>query len=250
MTQKHEPFGDLPLGEEETYDALAACYDDMTADVDYPAWADFIEALFAGSPRPVHGEPFHTVLDLACGTGTMSFLLAERGYEVIGVDFSPEMLAVAAEKSLEGDGEAPIFLCQSMEELDLYGTVDACVCLLDSVNHVTEPDRLQQALRRVWLFLEAGGLFVFDVHTPEHLQSLDGGLFDSDENEADIKQLMATKAAKIILLADHSKFDSVAFAKLMDLESVDVLVTDRRPSEAWVDALAAANVQLLCPEMI
>lgn len=62
MTQKHEPFGDLPLGEEETYDALAACYDDMTADVDYPAWADFIEALFAGSPRPVHGEPFHTVL--------------------------------------------------------------------------------------------------------------------------------------------------------------------------------------------
>lgn len=80
--------------------------------------------------------------------------------------------------------------------------------------------------------------------------SLDGGLFDSDENEADIKQLMATKAAKIILLADHSKFDSVAFAKLMDLESVDVLVTDRRPSEAWVDVLAAANVQLLCPEMI
>ena len=108
MTQKHEPFGDLPLGEEETYDALAACYDDMTADVDYPAWADFIEALFAGSPRPVHGEPFHTVLDQACGTGTMSFLLAERGYEVIGVDFSPEMLAVAAEKSLEGEGEAPI----------------------------------------------------------------------------------------------------------------------------------------------
>lgn len=184
MTQKHEPFGDLSLGEEETYDALAACYDDMTADVDYPAWADFIEALFAGSPCPVHGEPFHTVLDLACGTGTMSFLLAERGYEVIGVDFSPEMLAVAAEKSLEGEGEAPIFLCQSMEELDLYGTVDACVCLLDSVNHVTELDRLQQALRRVWLFLEAGGLFVFDVHTPEHLQSLDGGLFLDETDDA------------------------------------------------------------------
>ena len=121
---------------------------------------------------------------LACGTGTMSFLLAERGYEVIGVDFSPEMLAVAAEKSLEGEGEAPIFLCQSMEKLDLYGTVDACVCLLDSVNHVTEPDRLQQALRRVWLFLEAGGLFIFDVHTPEHLQSLDGGLFLDETDDA------------------------------------------------------------------
>ena len=78
--------------------------------------------------------------------------------------------------------------------------------------------------------------------------SLEGGLFDSDENEADIKQLMAKKAAKIILLADHTKFDNVAFAKLMDLEAIDVLVTDRRPSEAWVDALAASGVQLLYPQ--
>ena len=69
-----------------------------------------------------------------------------------------------------------------------------------------------------------------------------------DENEADIKQLMAKKAAKIILLADHTKFDNVAFAKLMDLEAIDVLVTDRRPSEAWIDALAASGVQLLYPE--
>ena len=159
MTQRNEPVDERFQGEPdwdeggETYDALATCYDDMTADVDYPAWADFIESLFALAPRPVHGNPFHTILDLACGTGTMSFLLAERGYEVIGVDFSPEMLAVAAEKSLEGEGEPPIFLCQSMEELDLYGTIDACVCLLDSVNHVTEPERLQQAFQRVWLFL-------------------------------------------------------------------------------------------------
>ena len=107
---------------DETYDALAGCYDAMTQDVNYPAWADFLEKLFARQPRPVH-----TVLDLACGTGTMSFLLARRGYEMIGVDFSPEMLAVAAEKTLEDVGEPPIFLCQAMEDLDLYGTVDACV---------------------------------------------------------------------------------------------------------------------------
>ena len=186
MTQWNEPPVDETDWDEggETYDALATCYDDMTADVDYPAWADFLEALFARAPRPVHRQPIHTVLDLACGTGTMSFLLAERGYEVIGVDFSPEMLAVAAEKSLDGGGELPIFLCQSMEELDLYGTVDACVCLLDSVNHVTDPERLQRALGRVWLFLEAGGLFVFDVHTPAHLQSLDGGLFLDETDDA------------------------------------------------------------------
>ena len=159
-----------------TYDALAGCYDEMTQDVDYPAWADYLERLFA--VRPVH-----TVLDLACGTGTMACLLAERGYELIGVDFSPEMLAVAAEKALDVAGERPIFLCQAMEDLDLYGTVDACVCLLDSVNHVTEPERLARALARVLLFLEPGGLFVFDVHTPEHLRALDGGLFLDETDE-------------------------------------------------------------------
>ena len=159
-----------------TYDALAGCYDEMTQDVDYPAWADYLERLYA--VRPVH-----TVLDLACGTGTMACLLAERGYELIGVDFSPEMLAVAAEKALDVAGERPIFLCQAMEDLDLYGTVDACVCLLDSVNHVTEPERLARALARVLLFLEPGGLFVFDVHTPEHLRALDGGLFLDETDE-------------------------------------------------------------------
>lgn len=164
---------------DETYDALAGCYDDMTEDVNYPAWADFLEKLFARSPHPVH-----TVLDLACGTGTMSFLLAQRGYELIGVDFSPEMLSIAAEKTLEGEGEPPIFLCQAMEELDLYGTVDACVCLLDSVNHVTRPDQLRKAFQRVWLFLEPGGLFVFDVHTPAHLEGLDGGMFLDETEDA------------------------------------------------------------------
>lgn len=164
---------------DETYDALAGCYDAMTEDVNYPAWADFLEKIFARQPRPVH-----TVLDLACGTGTMSFLLAQRGYEMIGVDFSPEMLAVAAEKTLNGGGEPPIFLCQAMEALDLYGTVDACVCLLDSVNHVTRADKLQKAFQRVWLFLEPGGIFLFDVHTPEHLQSLDGEIFLDETEDA------------------------------------------------------------------
>lgn len=166
-------------GRDELYGPLAGCYDAMTEDVNYPAWADFLEKLFARQPRPVH-----TVLDLACGTGTMSWLLAQRGYEVIGVDISPDMLAVAAEKDLDGVAEPPIFLCQAMEELDLYGTVDACVCLLDSINHVTRADLLQQAFRRVRLFLEPGGLFIFDVHTPAHLESLDGGMFLDETEDA------------------------------------------------------------------
>ena len=164
---------------ESAYEALAGCYDQMTGDVNYPAWADFLETLFAREKRPVR-----TVLDLACGTGTMTFLLADRGYELIGVDFSPEMLAVAAEKTVAEGSIPPIFLCQSMEDLDLYGTVDACVCLLDSINHVTDKNALKRALHRIWLFLEPGGLFLFDVHTLEHLASLDGGMFLDETEDA------------------------------------------------------------------
>ena len=164
---------------EGTYGALAGCYDAMTEDVNYPAWADYLEKLFAREKRPVR-----TILDLACGTGNMTFLLARRGYEMIGVDFSPEMLAVAAEKDPGEDAVPPIFLCQSMDRLDLYGTVDACICLLDSINHITQRAVLMESLHRIWLFLEPGGLFVFDVHTPEHLASLDGGLFLDETEDA------------------------------------------------------------------
>lgn len=162
-----------------TYQALAGCYDAMTEDVNYPAWADFLEKLFAREKRPVR-----TVLDLACGTGTMTFLLAHRGYEMIGVDFSPEMLAVAAEKQVEKGAIPPVFLCQSMEKLDLYGTVDACICLLDSLNHITRKSVLKEALHRVRLFLEPGGVFIFDIHTPEHLTALDGEMFLDETEDA------------------------------------------------------------------
>ena len=161
-----------------SYEALAARYDALTADVDHAAWADYLEKHFARC-----GQPIHTVLDLACGTGTMtSCLLAERGYETIGVDRSADMLSVAAEKGRQVSGIPPLFLQQSMQELDLYGTVDACVCCLDSVNYVTRPAELLRAFRRVCLFLVPGGLFLFDINTPEKLQGLDGGIF-LDETE-------------------------------------------------------------------
>lgn len=163
------------------YGFLAGCYDELTADVDYERWADYMEKQFRRISRPVH-----TVLDLACGTGTLSCLLARRGYEMIGADFSPDMLSVAAEKAeeLEAGTVKPIFLCQRMDKLDLYGTVDACVCMLDSVNHVTRPAQLKEAFRRVHLFLEPGGLFLFDCYTPHRLAELDGGLFIDETEDA------------------------------------------------------------------
>ncbi len=160
-----------------SYDFLAGCYDRLTYDVDYAAWADYIQAHF--NKRPLPGN---TVLDLACGTGSLTRELALRGYEMIGVDLSPDMLAEAAEKNRGVGAIEPIFLCQSMDRLDLYGTIDACVCCLDSVNYVTDPKRLRRAFERVHLFLMPGGLFLFDINTPEKLTGLDGQVF-LDETE-------------------------------------------------------------------
>ena len=160
------------------YEFLAGCYDRFTRDVDYPRWADYLEKHFARSPLPIR-----TVLDLACGTGSLTAELARRGYELIGADCSEEMLSVAAEKC-RGVGEIePIFLHQAMEDLDLYGTIDACVCCLDSVNYVTSPKKLARAFRRVHTFLMPGGLFLFDVNAPDKLRALDGQVFlDEDED--------------------------------------------------------------------
>ena len=162
-----------------SYGPLAGCYDELTYDVDYPRWADYIEKHFAR--RHIPGR---TVLDLACGTGSLTRELALRGYEMIGVDQSPEMLAQAAEKNRGVSPIEPIFLCQSMEKLDLYGTIDACVCCLDSVNYVTDPKKLERAFGRVRLFLMPGGLFLFDVNTPEKLEGLDGQVFLDETEDA------------------------------------------------------------------
>ena len=162
-----------------SYEFLAGCYDAFTYDVDYAAWADYIEKHFKR-----RGLPGKTVLDLACGTGSLTRELALRGYEMIGVDLSPEMLSEAAEKNRDVGEVPPMFLCQPMEKLDLYGTIDACVCCLDSVNYVTDPKKLQKAFERVHLFLMPGGLFLFDVNTPEKLEGLDGQVFLDETEDA------------------------------------------------------------------
>ena len=163
----------------ESYEFLAGCYDELTTDVRYSRWADYIEKHFARSALPIH-----TVLDLACGTGSLTLELARRGYEMIGVDQSEEMLAQAAEKCRQASEIPPLFLHQSMDKLDLYGTIDACVCCLDSVNYVTSPQKLERAFQRVHTFLMPGGLFMFDVNTPDKLRALDGQVFLDESADA------------------------------------------------------------------
>ncbi|MCL2579251.1 MAG: class I SAM-dependent methyltransferase [Oscillospiraceae bacterium] len=141
---------------------FARHYDRLTANVDYPARAKYFDGLI----RKFSSREGNILLDLACGTGSLSWEFAKRGYQVIGVDASPEMLAAGSAKSDRFSGIAPpLFLCQPMEELDLYGTVDACVCALDSLNHLPDLPALAAVFRRVSLFLAPGGVFLFDLNT-------------------------------------------------------------------------------------
>jgi len=142
--------------------AFARHYDALTANVNYHARARYFRALI----RKHTGRQVCSLLDLACGTGSLSWQFSKIGYEVIGVDSSPEMLSRAAAKGERfPNAEPPLFLCQPMEELNLYGTVDACVCALDSINHLTDTTTLKSAFSRVSLFLAPGGVFLFDVNT-------------------------------------------------------------------------------------
>ena len=160
-----------------SYEALAGYYDELTEDVVYNKRADFIEKLMGRSRVPVR-----TVLDLACGTGTMTAIFTRRGYELIAVDGSEDMLAVAREKAAGLPGEPPVFIHQEMPKLDLYGTVEAAICCLDSLNYLTSPRDLRRTLERLRLFIQPGGVLIFDVNTPYKLRHLDGQVF-LDERE-------------------------------------------------------------------
>ncbi|HHU22963.1 MAG TPA: class I SAM-dependent methyltransferase [Clostridiales bacterium] len=160
------------------YGPLAKWYDLLTRDVPYTEFADYYEGIFKARTAAVD-----TILDLACGTGTLTYILAERGYELIGVDASPDMLSLAAEKAGELEkGIKPLFLCQELAELDLYGTVDAAVSCLDGMNYLP-PNQLPRVFHRLKLFIRPGGLFIFDVHSPERLRSLDGGTFVDESRD-------------------------------------------------------------------
>ncbi len=172
-----------------SYETLAAYYDELTEDVEYRRRADFVERLMGRSRVPVK-----TVLDLACGTGTMTGLFTQRGYELIAVDGSEDMLAQAREKAAGLPGEPPIFLHQDMPRLDLYGTVEAAMCCLDSLNYLTDPKDVQRTFQRLRLFIQPGGVLVFDVNTPHKLQGLDGQVF-LDERE-DVYCVWRTEYAK------------------------------------------------------
>ena len=161
----------------DAYGALAASYDRLTNDVDYAAVVDFYQEILRRE-----GLKPRTAVDLACGTGSVTALLAQLGIQVTGVDMSEEMLCVASQKAQKLENP-PVFVCQRLEQLRLPRAVDLAVCALDSLDYITNPADCAEAIRRVYKALNPGGCFIFDVNTPEKLRAMDGQVFLDEDDD-------------------------------------------------------------------
>ena len=161
----------------DAYKNLAASYDRLTNDVDYEATVEFYMEILRReglSPR--------TVVDLACGTGSVTEILARKGYRVTGVDMSEEMLTEAAIKTMDME-QPPMYSCQLLQNLRLPRGVDMAVCALDSLDYILDPADCKEAIRRAYKALNPGGIFIFDVNTPEKLRAMDDQVFLDEDDD-------------------------------------------------------------------
>ncbi len=167
----------------EAYTDFAEVYDTFMDETPYETWADFIAELIEkygiskpGSKttdgnEPVEAESMEAleseknlVLDLGCGTGTLTEILARKGYDMIGVDYSQEMLNIAMQKKMKS-GCSILYLCQDMREIDLYSTVGTVISVCDSVNYLLEDEDVEETFAGVQNYLYPGGIFIFDFNT-------------------------------------------------------------------------------------
>lgn len=163
----------------EAYTSFAQVYDLFQDNVPYEEWAAYLKELLKE-----YGAEDGLVLDLGCGTGSMTQLLAEAGYDMIGADNSEEMLEIAMEKRAAA-GLDILYLLQDMREFELYGTVRAVVSICDSMNYILEPEELTQVFRLVNNYLDPGGIFIFDLNTEYKYKELMGeNTFAEDRTES------------------------------------------------------------------
>lgn len=143
----------------KAYTSFAHVYDTFMDNIPYKAWSQYLISLLKQ-----YGVCEGIVLDMGCGTGNITGLLAKSGYDMIGIDNSEEMLMTAAQKAME-DGLNILYLEQDMRNFELYGTVSAAVSICDSMNYILEPDELEQVFRLVNNYLDPDGVFIFDLNT-------------------------------------------------------------------------------------
>ena len=159
------------------YHNLAFSYDRLTNDVDYHRIVAFYNEILNDE-----GLCPRSAVDLACGTGSVAMILAQNGLCVTAVDISPEMLTMASDKCCNMDNR-PVFVCQPLQELRLPKGVDLAVCALDGLDYILDPDDCKEAIRRVYKALNPGGIFIFDVNTPEKRRAMDGQVFLDEDDD-------------------------------------------------------------------
>lgn len=142
------------------YSDFAFYYDGLTKNVDYKKRAAYFDSLI--KKYCTTGGKY--LVDLACGTGSLSEEFFKLGYDVLGIDYSEEMLTEAIEKKYDNGSEIQ-YICQDMTNFELYGNADAIICALDSINHLSTPEDIRKTIERAYLFTEPGGVFIFDANT-------------------------------------------------------------------------------------
>lgn len=150
------------------YCDFAEVYDRLQ-DADYEKFVDYYEKIFGKL-----GVSPELVLDLACGTGNITIPMSKRGYDMIGLDLSCEMLNIARDKAFE-EKQDILFLNQDMTEMELFGTVDAIVCALDGINYIVDEKDLEKVFKLINNYLNPGGVFIFDINSVHKLKNVLGG---------------------------------------------------------------------------
>jgi len=220
------------------YARLAEVYDRLTHDIDYTGGADYIQSAF----RKFGCTP-GLILELGCGTGSLAIELSKRGYEMIAVDASADMLGKAYQKALAA-GVDILFLNQDMRQFELYGTVDAVLCMLDSINYITSLMDIGKVFRLVHNYLNPGGLFIFDTNSPYKLADILGNevFYELDDDVSWIWQNTYDSKSRI------TTFDITFFVKNQNglYERFDETHKEKAYTrEEIANALEAAGLDLL-----
>ena len=203
----------------EAYTSFAEVYDTFMDNVPYQEWADYLEERLKE-----YGIEDGLVMELGCGTGSMTQILSEKGYDMIGIDNSEDMLELAQEKK-EKTGRDILYLLQDMREFELYGTVRAVVSVCDCVNYVTEEEDLAEVFRLVNNYLDPDGVFLFDFNTEdrEACSFIWDNYYDEGEeiNEYELTLFVQCEEQKSL----YRKYQELHYQRAYTLEQMKELLT-------------------------
>ncbi len=220
----------------EAYSEFAQVYDLFMDNIPYDEWCEYLVSLLKQ-----YDVNDGLVLELGCGTGNISELLRKKGYDMIGIDNSAEMLSVAIEKSMEVEDETlpqALYLCQDMREFELYGTVKAIVSICDSMNYITEPEDLLEVFRLANNYLDPEGVLIFDLNTRYKYEHMLGEQTIAEtredhcfiwDNFYDKDSRLNEYVLNLFIQGDDGRYDrheEVHYQRAYDLEQVRQLIEE------------------------